>query len=129
MSEAKSPITLEAGAAVASKRLVKLSSGTMVYNTETETDNPIGATEYATASGENGSVRLLSEAGTLELTASGAISQDADVYAADDGEIQALPTAAGTYRKVGIAMEAATADGDIIQVLPYDYNATTTVTE
>jgi hypothetical protein len=127
MAERKSPITLEAGADVATKRLVKLSSGTMVHNTETETDDPIGVNDYSVSSGEVGAVKLLSEDGTQEMTAAGAIDQDADVYAADDGKIQALPVGAGTYRKIGKAMEAATADGDIVEVLPYDFHATTTV--
>jgi len=63
-------------------------------------------------------VELLSTDGTLEITAGGIIAYGADVYAAAAGKISALPTAGGRYRKVGIALEAATADGDIIQVLP-----------
>lgn len=127
MSEIKSPITIETGAAVSAKRLVQLSSGKAIHNTATATNDPIGVSDYAGASGDNIAVRLLSEAGTIEMTAGGAITSGADVYAAAAGKVQALPAAAATYRKVGIAMEAATADGDIIEVLPYDYQATTTV--
>lgn len=120
--------TFEAGGAVSAKRLVKLSSGQVVHNTVTDTDDPIGVSEYAAAAqGDLLATRLLNDAGTFEMTAAGAISADADVFAAADGKIQALPAAAGTYRKIGKAIEAATADGDIIEVLPYDYNATETV--
>lgn len=129
MSDVKSPITLETSAAVGAKCLVKMSSGKALHNTATATDDPIGVADYAAASGDLVAIRLLSEGATLEMKAAGAITLEADVYAAADGEIQALPTAAGTYRKIGIAMEAATADGDIIEVLPYDYHATATVTE
>jgi hypothetical protein len=120
--------TFEAGAAVSTKRLVKLSSGQVIHNTVTSTDDPIGVAEYAVdAADELVAVRLLNDGGTLEVTAAGAIAQDADVYAAADGKVSALSATAGTYRKVGIAIAAATADGDIIEVLPYDYNATATV--
>jgi len=129
MAERMSPITLATSAAVSAKRLVKLSTGTAIHNTATATDDPVGVACYAAASGDDVAIRLLTEPGTFEMVAAGAISLGADVYAAADGEIQAVPTAAGTYRKIGIAMEAATADGDFIEVLPYDQYATTTVTE
>lgn len=121
--------TFVTGAAVSAKRLLKLSSGEVVHNTATATDDPIGVSQYAGADGDAIAVRLINDAGTFEVTAAGAISADADVYAAADGKVQALPTAAGTYRRIGKALEAATADGDIIEILPYDYQATETVTE
>jgi hypothetical protein len=54
-------------------------------------------------------------AGTHKITASGAITKGADIYAAAAGKVQALPGTAGTYRKVGFALEAASTDGDIIE--------------
>lgn len=119
--------TFITGAAVSAKRLMKLSSGEVVHNTATATDDPIGVSCYAGADGDAIGVRLINDAGTFEVTAAGAIDADADVYAADDGKVQALPAAAGTYRRIGKAIEAATADGDIIEILPYDYQATATV--
>jgi hypothetical protein len=65
----------------------------------------------------------------MEMTAGGVISYGADVYAAAAGKVTALPTAGGRYRKVGVALEAATADGDIIQVLPIAQDVFTDVTE
>jgi len=128
MSEIKSPITLLTGAAVSAKRLVKLSDGTALHNTATETDDPIGVADYAAASGERLAVRLLSEPGTLEITAAGVIPSNADVFAGADGKVSALPAGAGNYKKIGIAMEAATADGDIIEILPYGLGTIENVT-
>jgi hypothetical protein len=120
-------MTLLSGAVLIAKRLVKFSSGTLVYNTAAATDDPVGVNDYNVASGERASLMTLSEDGSLEMTAAGVIALDADVYAAADGKIQALPTDGGTYRKIGIAMEAATADDDIIEILPYAYASTTVV--
>lgn len=119
--------TFITGAAVSAKRLLKLSSGEVVHNTVTATDDPIGVSQYAAADGDALAVRFINDDGTFEITAAGAITAGAEVYAADDGKVQALPAAAATYRKIGIALEAATADGDIIEILPYDYQATTVV--
>lgn len=109
--------------------LVKLSSGKIVANTAAATDDPIGVALGEKSADDYAAVQFLSKDGTVELKSSGAITQNADVYAAADGEIQALPSAAGTYRKIGIALEAASGDGSIIEVLPYDFHATETVSE
>lgn len=119
--------TFEAGAAVEAKRLVKLSSGEVVHNTATATDEPIGVSEYGVADGGQVSVRLINDAGTFEATAVDAIASGAAVYAAADGKVSALSAVNGTYRRIGTALEAATADGDIIEILPYNYHATATV--
>ena len=120
-------ITLQVGAAaVEPYRLVKTPAG-VVHNTETSTDEPLGSTEYGAAAEGRMMVRLLSDPGLHMLEASGAIAAGAKVFADDDGKIQALPETAGTYRRIGTAMEAATVDGDVIPVLPYGYNTTETV--
>ena len=108
-------------------RLVKLASGTVVKNTATATDDPIGAALVNGIEGEFTSVNFLHYGGTLDMVAAGAIPKGDEVYAADDGKIQALPAGVGTYRKIGVALEAASGDGAIIEVLPYDYHATATV--
>lgn len=124
MSYNDAPLTILAGAALAAKILVKLSGGEALVNTAS--DIPVGVNDYAVADAENASVKTLNSSGTLEMVASGAITINADVYADADGKVSALPGDAGTYYKVGVAVEAATADGDIIEVLPvFGLTATT----
>ncbi len=112
---------------VYANRLVKLASGTVVLNTATATDDPIGVSLRDGSAADVVSVELINTGGTIEMTAAGAITSGAVVYAAASGKVQALPAAAATYLKIGIALEAASADGSIIEVLPYDYTSTTTV--
>jgi predicted RecA/RadA family phage recombinase len=118
--------TYLAGGTVYAYRLVKTPTG-VVHNTATSTDDPIGVAQNDADSGENVTVKHLGDGGTLEMTAAGVITAGAVVYAAANGKIQALPEASATYRKIGIALEAADADGDIIEVLPYAFSDTTTV--
>ncbi len=112
-----SPFTLLTGAStIYANRLVKLSSGLVVHNTATATDVPVGVTQIAQAtSGQPITVRDIKTGGTAQVTAAGAISKGADIFAAANGKVQALPEGAGTYRKVGVALFAATTDGDIIE--------------
>lgn len=112
---------------VSDKRLVKFSSGKAVHNTAAATDDLIGVTDGYGDADDYVTVRLINKTGTVELTAAGAISQGADIYAAADGKVQALPETAATYRKVGMALEAASGAGSVIECLFYDYNATETV--
>lgn len=126
MTERKD-LALVAGADLINHRLVKLSSGEAVYNTATSTDNPIGVTKINAKDDADVSICPINKEGTVEICAAGAISKGADVYAAADGKVQALPASAATYRKIGIAMAAASADGSIIGVLPYGYTDTTVV--
>ena len=120
-------LSLVTGADLVSHRLVKLSSGEAVYNTATSTDQPIGVTKLNAKDGDDVSITPINKEGTVEICAAGAIALGADVYAAADGKIQALPVAAATYRKIGIAMAAASGDGSIIEVLMNDYVSTTIV--
>lgn len=71
------------------------------------------ATIPATASGDEIGVKLRNAPGTRKMVASGSISAGAAVYAAASGKI----ASSGTVIE-GTAMEAASADGDIIEVMP-----------
>jgi len=123
------PLTRTAGTGgVNGQRLVKLSSGTVVYCTATATDDPIGATLGYAAAGDPVAVKTLNDQGSLEVEAAGGIPLDADAFAAASGKISALPAVAGTYRRVGKVLQAATADGDVVQILPYNDGKTVTVT-
>jgi hypothetical protein len=121
--------SLEAAAALAPHRLVKLSSGKAAYNTAAVADEPIGINEIKVALGEIAGGRFLNEPGTVEIEAAGAITAGADVFAAADGKIQALPTDGGAYLKIGIAMKAASGSGSIIEVLPVGLGEIEYVTE
>lgn len=129
MQYANGPKTFDIGTGgVRENRLVKLSGGdTVVHNTHTATDDFIGVTASYGDEGGMVAVDLINKPGTVEIVAAGAITAGATVFAADDGKIQALPAAAGTYRQVGKALEAASGDGSVIEVLIYNASGTTTV--
>jgi hypothetical protein len=80
-------------------------------------DRCIGvAMTEAFASGDVINVALYSKAGTLKMIAVEALSAGAVVYTEASGKVQ--DTAASTAFPIGIALEAATADGDVIEVMP-----------
>jgi len=82
-------------------------------------DKEIGtAATPAFAAGDAVTVRLRTGAGTHKMVAIEALSVGATVYTEANGKVQ--DTAASTSFQVGTALEAAAADGDIIEVL---YNA------
>ena len=61
-------------------------------------------------------VKLNSAPGTFKMIASEALAAGATVYSEASGKVQ--DTAQATSFQVGVAMEAATADGDVIEVMP-----------
>lgn len=128
MEVCDSPRTFAAGTGgVDDFSLVKLASGTVVKCTATATDEPIGVAEYATPEGGDVAVTLLGDVGTLEMVASGIIAVGDKVVADAGGKIKKLPTAAGSYLRVGTALQAAAGDGEVIEVLPYRFGETITV--
>ena len=113
----KGPKTFTTGAAVTGKTLVKLSSGDVVANTATNSDEPIGVALFDADSGAEVAVDLLAHGKTMEMTATGSISVGDKVYAAANGKIGTT----STNRRIGTALQAASGDGSIIEVLPYDF--------
>jgi hypothetical protein len=112
--------TLLAGEALATNRLVKLKSATATVPPEVvyaDSDEAfIGSTEYAVALGDPVTIRLKNCSGTVELVASEAAAIGASLYTANDGKVaDTNPGDAGTAR--AIALEASTADGDLIECL------------
>lgn len=83
------------------------------------TKNAIGFTDKKQLD-DHCNVILRNSPGSREVTAAGVIAINAPVFAAADGEIQTLPAAAADYLQVGVAIEAATAAGDIIEIIPCD---------
>lgn len=119
------------GAALAVNRRVKLSAGVLAY--AGASDVAIGTLEAATfadtnlASGySNGTVRLVTAQGTRKMVAVDAITAGDPVYAAASGKVSATGTVVE-----GRALEASTADNDVIEVLSIantDISATVTGT-
>jgi len=102
----------KAGAAIAKNLRVKLSSGKLAA--AGVADPSIGTLEEASfADLDIRAVRLKTAVGTVLMVASGAISLGANVYGAASGKVSST---FGPQHE-GIALQAATADGDIIEVL------------
>lgn len=128
MSWNRGPKTFTAGAGgVSSCRLVKISSGKVIHNTESATDDVIGVTLSAAAEDVNVAIALLNTGGTFEMTAAGVINAGVRVFAAAGGKVQVIPASAGTYRVVGITITAASGDGAVIEVMPLHGYTTVTV--
>ncbi len=114
----KSPITLIAGEVLEPFRRVKLSSTgrTVVYADQADSDGYIGVTnaEGASAIGDPVAVILREGAETIKMVAADSFSANATLYAANDGKVS--DSVSGN--PIGTALDAATAAGDIVEVLP-----------
>ena len=111
--------TFQASAALSVHRRVRLdASGELVYAGPGDQDALGTLTRASLAADEKVSVALLSAEGTLKHVASGVVARGATVYASDDGKIDASGSIV-----VGTALEAAAADGDIIEVLHSQFPA------
>lgn len=117
MAENAGRRTFYAGEALATNRLVKLKSGTTMTPPEVDYADSdaeaIGVTEFAAASGDPVTVRLNNVGGTVELTAAEAFAIGAPLYTANDGKVADTDPGSGTVRY--LAIEAATADGDLVE--------------
>jgi len=108
--------TFEAGTAIGQYLRVIITAGKLAL--AGITDGPsteIGTIEEASfADGDYRAVRLRSAQGTCKVVAAAAITEGAAVYTAANGKVS-VSESTGFLR--GIAMEAATADGDIIEIM------------
>lgn len=110
-------ISLRAASALEAWRRVKLdSNGYAAYAGANEP--AIGITQRKAAADEQVSVRLFNGPGTFKMVASAAIAQFATVFGTANGKIDDPAGAGDVGGGCGIALEAATADGDVIEVLP-----------
>jgi len=106
--------TFDAGGALAQRILVKLSSGVLAAAGLAE--EFIGSIdEAAFAAGDPRSVTLRNKQGTMLCVAAGAFSAGAVVYGRAAGKVDDIGTSSAI--RVGIALEAATAADDIVEVL------------
>lgn len=109
----------DAAEAIPRHRLVKYGSAGTITLADLGED-AIGVSEAeAFASGENIGVRLINKAGTVALEANGAFAVNAVIYGTANGRVDDVATSAV---KIGRALTAATAAGDIVEVL-IDKNA------
>lgn len=106
-------LTRDVVAATAKHTLMKLDgSGNLVTNGLNE--RPLGPLTQSVKAGRPGSVDLMqNKPGTVRIIAAGVIALNATVTAAAAGK-----GSTGGTENIGIALEAATADGDVIEVIP-----------
>lgn len=74
----------------------------------------VGVTVEAVAASGYGTVKLFNAPGTYLCTAAGAVTRGAHLYPAANGKVDDT----GTTKIPLVALEAATADGDIIECAP-----------
>jgi hypothetical protein len=117
-----------AGEALLEKRRVKIKAGTTTTPPEVEYadagEQHIGITEADAALAEVVSVKLRTAQGSVEGVASEALAKGATLYGAADGKI--ADTSSGSA--IGVALEAATADGDVIEWVQFAVLSTTAAT-
>lgn len=106
--------TFTSGAALARFRRVKLSSGTVVYAGLNEAS--IGFTTHDCASGDEVGVKLNNYPGTRKVTVASSCTSGAALYSAASGKVDDASSGAGNI--IGYALEAASGDGSIIEMVP-----------
>lgn len=124
----ESILTFKAGEDLEAHRRVKIESGTTTSPPEVvyadAGEQAIGVTERSVEDGDYVAVKLEGCGGSREVEAADTFSLGATLYAAADGKVS--DTSSGTA--IGIAKEACTAAGDIVEVLPFVVASTTAAT-
>lgn len=117
--------TFTANGAITNKARVKLTAGSTTSPVQVEIagagEQHIGIAEYAVATGELVAVKLRTYPGTHEGVATEVLAVGATLYGAAAGGVK--DTSDGTA--IGIALEAATASGDIIEFIDFTVISTT----
>lgn len=107
-------MTFQATAAALAQAIrVKVDSNGLI-SVAGATDASIGVTTEAIAASGYGSVKLFNATGTFLVTAGAAITRGAQLYPLAAGKVDDT----GTTALPLVALEAATADGDIIAAAP-----------
>jgi hypothetical protein len=106
-----SPVTAAAGATITDAKVLKMSGATVIHATA-EGDTAIGVSCRAAASGEFLPIQI---AGIARVTAGAAITAGLEVECTTGGKV--ITAGGAASNSVGVAMEAALADGDVIEVL------------
>ena len=108
--QSDSPKSFYSGEALTAYKRVKLATRNAWL--ADAADYGVGVTQEQVAISKSVDVRMYDHGGSLKMTASGAISAGAKVYAAASGKIAATGTL-----QIGTALDAATANNDVIEVV------------
>lgn len=122
-------VTFKAGVALLKNRRVKVKSGTVTNPPEVEYagsgEQHIAVTlENIATVGDPVGVRLRNDPGVIEVVAEEVLAVGATLYGAADGKVKDTSTGSA----IGVAFEAATADGDIIGMTEFGVLSTTAAT-
>ncbi len=124
----KEIVTFQAGEDLLKYRRVKVEPGTVTDPPEViyadAGEQGIGIVEADVSDGDDVSVKLNMWGGTLEGYAADTFSRGATLYGAADGQISDTSNGSAT----GIALDAATAAGDICEFSPFGVLSTTAAT-
>lgn len=111
--QAESPIAELAGEDLSAFRFIKINGTTRELVYAVAADLGIGVTQEAVSDTYSVSVREVHNGGTFKVEAAGAFAIGDYLYHAADGKVSAVP--AGP--RIGRALEAATASGDIVEII------------
>ena len=105
------------GVAIPAYSLVTVdSSGTIAASGDNATEQIIGVTTEDVVASSAGNVRLLNAGGTIQVLAGGDTIAIADTcYVDGSGKVGTD----SSNTKIGVALEASSADGDVIELLPH----------
>lgn len=106
-------------AAVSAYRRVTINSSNYVAAAGA-TDFAIGYAMEDAASGDTVRVRLANAGGTFLVAANVAITAGSELYPAASGRVTGISTG---LRQIGLAAQAATAQDDIIEMIPVEISA------
>jgi hypothetical protein len=117
--------TFTANGAIGDKIRVKLTAGSTTNPPQVEVagvgEQHIGISEYAAADTDLISIRFRTAPGTQEATASKVITQGSVLYGAAAGKVS--DASSGTA--IGLAIEAASGDGHVIEIIDFTVISTT----
>ncbi len=120
MAESTSPITFQADVAIAEKLRVAIKTASTTTPPEVDiagaTEHGVGVNQYVVAIGDDCAVVPFNKTGTVEMVAAGAFNAGVAIYPAAGGKVDD----AVSGDKLGISMGVATADGDIVEILPQE---------
>lgn len=105
-------VSMTASAAVTGGRLVEVSGNNTIANAAADAPDVVGVAGFDGVSGDRITV-YLRPTGIHRLVAAGAIAAGAKVTAATAGKVQTIGSG---VNPIGIALEAAAADNDVIDV-------------